>query len=459
MSSFGRDFIWGAATAAYQIEGAHNLDGRGSSIWDTFSRIPGKVANGDTGDVACDFYHLYPQDIAMMRELGIKHFRMSLAWSRMFPNGDAVRNQKGFDFYDRVIDALLEAGIEPNVTLYHWDLPQPLEDQGGWPTRVVLDPFEDYARAVGEHFGDRVKRWAPINEPWCVSWLGYGLGLHAPGITDFSKAIAAAHHTVVAHNRATKALHETVRDALVGPVLNQALPDVDDITDPFQLNAAEVLDMNQNTFWMNAILRGEYPEKAYEVYGDRLRSVIQPGDLDVQPIEWLGVNFYTNARIGHQIEGPAQMKQSIVSTLIGASIESTPVGPLTDMGWPITPQGIGDLLVRWTREYPAELPQLFISENGCAYDDGPGADGRVRDDRRIDYLSRHIASVERAIERGANVGGYYEWSLLDNYEWALGYEKRFGMVHVDYQTQVRTPKDSAHWYAGVIRRNGLPKAD
>ena len=459
MSSFGKDFIWGAATAAYQIEGAHDLDGRGVSIWDTFSRIPGKVANGDTGDVACEFYHLYPQDIAIMQELGIKHFRMSLAWSRMFPNGDAVRNQKGFDFYDRVIDALLEAGIEPNVTLYHWDLPQPLEDQGGWPTRVVLDPFEDYARAVGEHFGDRVKRWAPINEPWCVSWLGYGLGLHAPGITDFSKAIAAAHHTVVAHNRATKALHETVRDVLVGPVLNQALPDVDDITDPFQLNAAEVLDMNQNTFWMNAILRGEYPEKAYEVYGDRLRSVIQPGDLDVQPIEWLGVNFYTNARIGHQIEGSTQMKQRIVSTLIGASIESTPVGPLTDMGWPITPQGIGDLLVRWTREYPAELPQLFISENGCAYDDGPGADGRVRDDRRIDYLSRHIASVERAIKRGANVGGYYEWSLLDNYEWALGYEKRFGMVHVDYQSQVRTPKDSAHWYAGVIRRNGLPKAD
>ena len=459
MSSFGKDFIWGAATAAYQIEGAHNLDGRGVSIWDTFSRIPGKVANGDTGDVACDFYHLYPQDIAIMQELGIKHFRMSLAWSRMFPNGDAVRNQKGFDFYDRVIDALLEAGIEPNVTLYHWDLPQPLEDQGGWPTRVVLDPFEDYARAVGEHFGDRVKRWAPINEPWCVSWLGYGLGLHAPGITDFSKAIAAAHHTVVAHNRATKALHETVRDVLVGPVLNQALPDVDDITDPFQMNAAQVLDMNQNTFWMNAILRGEYPEKAYEVYGDLLRSVIQPGDLDVQPIEWLGVNFYTNARIGHQIEGSTHMKQRIVSTLIGASIESTPVGPLTDMGWPITPQGIGDLLVRWTREYPAELPQLFISENGCAYDDGPGADGRVRDDRRIDYLSRHIASVERAIERGADVGGYYEWSLLDNYEWALGYEKRFGMVHVDYQTQVRTPKDSAHWYAGVIRRNGLPKAD
>ena len=457
MSSFGKDFIWGAATAAYQIEGAYNLDGRGMSIWDTFSRMPGKVANGDTGDIACDFYHLYPKDISMMQELGIKHFRMSLAWSRMFPDGDGNRNQKGFDFYDRVIDSLLEAGIEPNVTLYHWDLPQALQDRGGWPTRSVLDPFEDYARAVGEHFGDRVKRFAPINEPWCVSWLGYGLGIHAPGATDYSQAIAAAHHTVVAHNRATRALHETVSNALVGPVLNQTMPDVDDITDPFQMNAARVLDMYQNTFWMNAILKGEYPETAYEFYGDRLTSVIQEGDLEVQPIEWLGINFYSNARIGHQITGQSQMKQGVVANLIGASIESTPQGPLTDMGWPITPQGIGDLLVRWTREYPDVLPQLFISENGCAYPDGPDADGIVNDTRRIDYLNSHIASVERAIERGANVGGYYEWSLLDNYEWSYGYEKRFGMVHVDYETQVRTPKQSARWYADVIRQNGLPK--
>ena len=456
MSSFPSDFIWGAATAAYQIEGAHDVDDRGPSIWDTFSRIPGKVVNGDTGDIACDFYNRYPEDIRMMQELGIKHFRMSIAWARLFPNGDAVRNPKGFDFYDRVIDALLSAGIEPNVTLYHWDLPQSLGDLGGWADRSVLEPFAEYAGAVGSHFGDRVKRFAPINEPWCVSWLGHGLGLHAPGETDFSRAIAAAHHTVVGHNLATKALHDTVTNALVGPVLNQTMPDVDDITDPFQMRAASVLDMNQNTFWMNAILKGEYPELAYEIYGDDLRSVVHEGDLEVQPIEWLGVNFYSNARIGHRVDGPAQMKQSIVSKLIGATMESKPMGPLTDMGWPITPQGIGDLLVRWTREYPDQLPRLFISENGVAFDDGPDESGRVADQRRIDYLNAHIGSVQRAIERGADVGGYYVWSLLDNFEWALGYEKRFGIVHVDYQTQVRTPKDSARWYSQVLQFNSLP---
>jgi beta-glucosidase len=459
MSSFPNDFIWGAATAAYQIEGAWDKDGRGVTIWDTFSRIPGKVVNGDTGDVACDFYNLYPRDIELMKQLGIKHFRMSFAWSRLFPNGDGVRNEQGFAFYDRVIDALLEAGIEPNVTLYHWDLPQALADKGGWSSRIILDAFEDYARAVGQHFGDRVKRFAPINEPWCVSWLGYGLGIHAPGIADFSQAIAAAHHTVVAHNRATKALRETVPGALIGPVLNQTVPDIDDYTDPFQIHAANVLDMNQNTFWVEAILRGEYPQIAYEVYGDRLSSVIHEGDLEVQAIDWFGINYYSNARIGHKVDKQAQMKQSIVATLIGASLESTPVGPVTDMGWPITPQGIGDLLVRWTREYGSILPPLFITENGCAYPDGPDADGRVRDTRRIEYLNSHIASVERAIERGADVRGYYEWSLLDNYEWAFGYEKRFGMVHVDYQTQKRTPKDSAHWYSQLIRNNALPESN
>lgn len=457
MSKFPQDFIWGAATAAYQIEGAHNADGRGLSIWDTFSRVPGKIANSDNGDIACDFYNRYSDDIKLMQDLGLKHFRLSLAWPRLFPQGVGARNQAGFDFYDRLIDGLLEAGIEPNVTLYHWDLPQALEDKGGWSSREILKPFEEYAREVGSHFGDRVKRFSPINEPWCVSWLGYGLGIHAPGITDFTKAIAAAHHTVVAHNLATKALRETVSGALIGPVLNQTLPDVDDITDPFQMHAAEVLDMNQNTFWMEAILRGAYPAKAYEIYGEALSSVIVEGDLEVQPIDWLGVNYYFNSRIGHKVDTDGLMKQSIVAKLIGGTPEGSPIGNQTDMGWPITPQGIGDLLVRWTREYGADLPKLFIAENGCAYGDQPDESGRVRDSRRIDYMHDHILSVRTAIERGADVGGYYAWSLLDNFEWALGYEKRFGLVHVDYSTQVRTPKDSAYWYRELMASNEIPR--
>ena len=453
--TFPDGFLWGAATASYQVEGAATEDGRGPSIWDTFSHTPGRVLNGDTGDVACDHYHRWPEDLGLLREIGVRAYRFSFAWPRLIPAGTGAREPRGFAFYDRLIDGLLEAGIEPVATLYHWDLPQPLQDAGGWPSRAVLDPFEEYVRAVGEHFGDRVRRFAPINEPWVVSWLGYGTGVHAPGVADLGQAIAAAHHTVVAHNRATRALHAVVPGALVGPVLNQALPDVDDISDPFQVRAAAVQDMNQNLFWMEAILRGRYPDIAYEVYGDRLASVVQPGDLEVQPIDWLGINFYFNARIGHQLTNPVDQQYDIVGALIGGVPENAPVGPTTDMGWPITPQGIGDLLVRWTREYGDVLPQMFITENGCAYDDGPDADGRVRDTRRIDYLRAHIASIGDAIDRGANVGGYFQWSLLDNFEWALGYAKRFGLVHVDYATQQRTLKDSAHWYADVIRRNGL----
>ena len=453
--TFPDGFLWGAATASYQVEGAATEDGRGPSIWDTFSHTPGRVLGGDTGDVACDHYHRWPEDLGLLRELGAKAYRFSIAWPRLIPAGTGAREPRGFAFYDRLIDGLLEAGIEPVATLYHWDLPQPLQDLGGWPSRAILEPFEEYVRAAGEHFGDRVKRFAPINEPWVVSWLGYGTGVHAPGVADIAQAIAASHHTVVAHNRATRALREVVPGALIGPVLNQALPDVDDVSDPFQMRAAAVQDMNQNLFWMDAILRGRYPEIAYEVYGDRLSSVVEPGDLDVEPIDWLGINFYFNARIGHRLQAPAEQRYDIIGSLIDGVPENAPVGPVTDMGWPITPQGIGDLLVRWTREYPGLLPQMFITENGCAYDDGPDAEGRVRDTRRIDYLRAHIASIGDAIDRGANVGGYFQWSLLDNFEWALGYAKRFGIVHVDFETQQRTLKDSAHFYRDVIARNGL----
>ena len=442
--TFPQDFRWGAATASFQIEGASTEDGRGASIWDTFCATPGKVANGDTGEVACDHYHRFPEDIAIMRELGIRNYRLSLAWPRLFPGGGSQRNAKGFDFYDRLIDNLLEAGIEPNVTLYHWDLPQELEDAGGWPTRAVLAPFEAYAAAVGEHFGDRVKRFAPHNEPAVFAYLGYGNGVHAPGIVDEAKSFAAAHHTVVAHNLAMRALRETVPGAQLGPVLAQSAFDVDDYSDPQQMAAAAHADAFRNGFWMDGMLLGKYPDIVMQERADELEQLIKPGDLDVQPIDWLGVNFYFNGRIGSR-------------NADGSYFRDHTGRDHTDMGWPITPHGLSTLLLKWHRVYGDLIPELYVTENGCAYPDGPGADGLVHDQRRIAYLRQHLAAVEEAIDGGAPVKGYYQWSLLDNFEWAYGYEKRFGIVHVDFETQQRTIKDSARWYADVIQRNGLPQ--
>lgn len=451
---FSSEFLWGVATSSYQIEGATNEDGRGPSIWDTFAATPGKVVNGESGEVANDHYHLYKNDVALMKSLGVKAYRFSIAWSRLFPLGNDVREERGFAFYNNLIDELLEAGIEPVITLYHWDLPQALQDKGGWADRSIIQAFENYAQAVAEAFGDRVKRFSPINEPWCVAWLGYGIGVHAPGIQDYRQAIAAAHHTIVSHNRATQAIRRARPDALVGPVLNQSLADIDDPTDPRQLRAAAVMDVNQNTFWMDGIFKGEYPAIAWEIYGDDLRDVVKPGDLDVVKNDWLGINFYNNARIGYEITSPENTRAGIIEHFAGFSVESKPVGELTDMGWPITPHGLGNLLTRWTREYGSDLPQMFITENGAAYDDEPNEAGLINDVRRIQYLNDHILEVRKAIERGANVGGYFQWSLMDNFEWAVGYAKRFGIVHVNYETQKRTLKESAKFYADVIATHG-----
>lgn len=451
---FSKDFMWGVATSSYQIEGAANEDGRGASIWDTFAATPGKVINGENGLVANDHYHLYKDDVALMKGLGVKAYRFSIAWSRLFPAGDTVREERGFDFYNKLIDELVAAGIEPVVTLYHWDLPQALEDKGGWASREILDAFEFYAGAVADAFGDRVKMFSPINEPWCVAWLGYGLGIHAPGLQDYDKAIVVAHHTVVAHNRATKAIKASRPDALVGPVLNQSLADVDDISDPAQRRAAQVFDTIQNTFWMDGIFRGDYPATAYEIYGSALTDAIKPGDLETVKNDWLGINFYNNVRIGYQVSPTESGPAGLVEHFAGFAVESAPLGELTDMGWPITPHGLGNLLSRWTREYAGVVPPIFITENGAAFGEEPDANGEVKDDRRISYLNDHILEVGKAIQRGANVGGYFQWSLMDNFEWAEGYGKRFGIVHVDYETQKRTLKNSAKFYAELIATNG-----
>lgn len=455
---FPKDFLWGVATSSYQIEGAAKEDGRGPSIWDTFCETPGKVANGDTGEVANDHYHRYVEDIALMKQLGAKAYRFSVSWSRLFPKGDEVAEPRGFAFYNRLIDELLANSIEPVLTLFHWDLPQPLQDKGGWANRETVDAFEFYAGEVAKAFGDRVKRFSPINEPWVMSWLGYGMGYHAPGITDYAQAIAASHHTVVAHNRAVKAIKAVYPNALVGPVLSQTLPDVDDYTDPKQMRAAEAIDATQNLFWMDALLRGEYPPLVWELYGDDLRKVVKPGDLEVVKNDWLGVNYYFNARVGHEVAADHETRFRIIDQFLGYAVEGQTSGEETDMGWPITPHGLGSLLVRWTREYGDLLPQLFITENGVAYDTVPDADGKVRDDKRISYFNDHLLSIRDAIERGANVGGYFAWSLMDNFEWAMGFGMRFGLIYVDFKTQERIIKESGHWYRKTIETNGTELA-
>jgi beta-glucosidase len=455
MRNFPTNFLWGAATAAYQVEGAAAEDGRGLSIWDTFSHTPGKTDNGDSGDIACDMYHRYPADIEIMQGLGIKGYRLSISWSRLFPNGDEVREERGFAFYDNLINKLLAEGITPYITLYHWDLPQALEDKGGWRSRETVDAFGKYAAAVAQHFGDRVKRFAPINEPWCVAWLGHGLGVHAPGISDRPTAFKVAHHTVIAHATAVNAMRAVRSDLKIGPVLNQANYPADDPSDPVQAHASAILDAVQNRWWMDAIFYGKYPEILVEEFGSEFQEAILAGDMELAqtPNDWLGINYYFDTRVG--ASDAAKTVEFDNSALLGLTIDSTPVGELTDMGWPITPEGLSGMLVRWHKEFGERLPQIFITENGCAYPDGPDHNGKVSDQRRISYLDKHLNALLDAIDQGVNIGGYFQWSLLDNFEWSLGYQKRFGIIHVDYETQKRTPKESAHWYSQVIKANGL----
>lgn len=455
MRKFPEGFLWGAATAAYQVEGAAREDGRGASIWDTFSHTPGKTDNGDTGDVACDMYHRYPADIALMQGLGIKGYRLSISWSRLFPNGDEVREERGFAFYDDLINTLIAQGITPYITLYHWDLPQALEEKGGWRNRSTIDAFGRYAAAVAEHFGDRVKHFAPINEPWCVAWLGYGLGVHAPGISDRPTAFKVAHHTVLAHATAVNAMRAVRDDLKIGPVLNHANYPADDPSDPEQAHASDILDAVQNRWWMDAIFYGKYPQVLIDEFGSEFLSAILPGDMELAQTknDWIGINYYFDTRVG-----PSDAANPIAfdnSALLGLSIDSKPRGEVTDMGWPITPAGLTNLLVRWTDEFGSRLPQIFITENGCAYPDGPDAAGKVNDQHRIAYLEKHLKALLDAIDQGVDIGGYFQWSLLDNFEWSLGYQKRFGIIYVNYLTQERILKDSARWYSQVILANGL----
>ena len=428
--AFPSDFVWGAATAAYQVEGAATEDGRGESIWDRFSATPGNVANGDTGAIACDTYHRYAEDIRLMRTLGIGAFRLSVAWPRILPEGRGPVNRAGLDFYDRLVDDLLANGLDPYVTLYHWDLPQALEENGGWPVRDTVDAFTEYTEVVVARLGDRVRHWITQNEPWVISWLGYGLGVHAPGRTSDSDALAAGHHILLAHGRAAEVLRREAPASEVGIAIDLVpmYPFSDTEAD---IEAAHREDGFRNRWFLDAVLGRGYPEDMLERYAEILPPIAD-GDLETiaAPLDFLGINYYT---------------RNVVRAGVGEV--ATEGAEHTDMGWEVYPDGLRDLLVRLHAEY--ELPDLYITENGAAFPDSRN-NGTVRDPRRIAYLGGHLDAVASAIADGVPVRGYFLWSLLDNFEWAFGYSRRFGIVYVDFETLERVPKDSFAWYRDFI---------
>jgi beta-glucosidase len=440
-AQFPEGFIWGAATAAYQIEGGVHEGGRGESIWDRFSHTPGKVLNGDTGDVACDHYHRWRDDIGLMRELGLDAYRFSVAWPRILPNGRGQSNSQGLDFYDRLVEGLLEAGIDPWVTLYHWDLPQALEDEGGWTNRVTIDAFAEYTDAITRRLGDRVKNWITINEPWVVSILGYMWGIMAPGRTDPKEALQVAHSLLVSHGRAVDVVRSNVPSGRVGITLNLAhvYPDTDSDED---VRAARITDGFSNRWFLDPVFKGEYPADMLELFGEGAPEV-QDGDFELtsRPTDFLGINSYF----------PSYAKADPEAPFGAGQVERE--GEKTATGWLVEPKGFEDLLIRVQNDY--EPDEIYVTENGAAFDDPKPENGRVNDLRRTSYIHDHLLAAHRAIEAGTTLKGYFVWSLMDNFEWAQGYSKRFGITYVDYESQERTIKDSGHWYAGVIEANGV----
>ena len=462
---FPPTFLFGAATAAYQIEGAAHEDGRTDSIWDVFSRVPGAVVNADNGDVACDHYHRYRDDVALMKDLGLQTYRFSTSWARVRPDGGPL-NAKGIDFYSRLVDELLEKGILPWLTLYHWDLPQALEDKGGWTNRDTAYLFNDYALSVHDALGDRVKNWTTLNEPWCSSFLSYIGGEHAPGRQDPAAGLAAGHHLLLGHGLAVQSLRERDASLGLGITLNLTVADPVDANDPGDLDAVRRIDGQFNRFFLDPIFRGAYPADLLEdVAGLGFDAVVQPGDLEIisAPIDALGVNYYHGELVSaHPSEQPMSTeapsprpKRSPFPAAEGVHWHLRDL-PLTAMNWEVQPEGLTRLLQRIHTEYTAPAGvKLYVTENGAAYDDVVGEDGVVHDADRAEFLELHLGAILDAIELGVPVHGYFYWSLMDNYEWAWGYDKRFGIVRVDYDTLERTPKDSAHAYARVISGRAL----
>jgi beta-glucosidase len=454
---FPSDFVWGAATAAYQIEGSVAVDGRGRSIWDAFSHSPGRVNGGDTGDVAVDHYRRFRDDVRIMADLGLTAYRFSVAWPRIQPSGAGAPNQAGLDFYSELVDELCQHGIEPWLTLYHWDLPLALENLGGWPERDTAARFADYASVVHTALGDRVRQWTTMNEPWCSAFLGYASGVHAPGRTEPGAALRAAHHLMLGHGLATQAIRAADSSASIGVTLNlyATAPATGSAADA---DAARRVDGMQNRLFLDPILLGSYPADVLadlaDAGHDDLADVVHDGDLTVisTPIDLLGINYYSRHLVA---AGPAPEPGEAPSPWVGSeNVRMVASGlPTTAMGWDIDSAGLSEVLGRVHDNYP-EVP-LYVTENGSAFDDEVGTDGAIHDLERTDYLEQHLTACHQAIAAGVPLRGYFAWSLLDNFEWAWGYSKRFGLVYVDYSTQERIPKDSARRYAEVIRQGAI----
>lgn len=449
MMHFPKDFLWGAATAAYQIEGAWQADGKGESIWDRFAHTPGKIRNGDTGDVACDHYHRWAHDIRIMQALGLRAYRFSTAWTRILPNGRGRANQAGLDFYSRLVDGLLAADIIPAVTLYHWDLPQALQDEGGWANRATAHAFVEYADTLSRCLGDRVKFWITHNEPAVATWLGYLSGEHAPGLRDLPTAVAASHHLLLSHGWAVPIIRSNSAAAEVGATLNinWLLPATHS---PADRAAWRDVDGRWTRWFLDPLVGRRYPGdvmaslEADGAFANGVPALMQPGDLDAiaVPTDFVGLNYYNRDTVRSQ---PV----------------ASPTGPrdpahYTEMGWEVYPDGLLRVLLRLAFEY--QVPKIFITENGASYGDLPGPDGRVHDIHRLNYLRTHLAAAQQALALGVPLAGYFLWSLLDNFEWAQGYAQRFGIVHVDFDSQARMMKESGRWYAEVARRGHLDSA-
>jgi len=450
---FPKGFVWGVATSAFQIEGASDVDGRGPSIWDTYAARPGAIEDGSDASKACDHFFRYGEDVDLMRLLGVGAYRFSVAWPRIVPSGRGAVNDAGLDFYDRLVDRLLEAKIAPWVTLYHWDLPQALEDQGGWTSRSVVDAFVEYSEAVAGRLGDRVDRWVTHNEPWCASILGYALGQHAPGRTSWPDALVASHHMLLSHARAVPIIRSNSPSAKVGIVnlMSHCVPASPSEADH---DAARQFDGELNRWYLDPIYRGRYPEDvvAHHERQGRLPaglSFVRPGDVDeIQtPIDFVGVNYYSRAVVRSSAIPEADNEPR--------SIPVPDPTELTDMGWEVYPEGLTQTLLRVNADY--RPGSLVVTENGAAYATGPGDDGLVRDTRRCDYLQSHLRACLAAIDAGVPLHGYFLWSLLDNFEWAFGLTKRFGIVWVDFGTQERIIKASGHLYSRIVRSNELPQ--
>ncbi len=452
---FPAGFWWGAATASYQIEGATEDDGRTPCIWDTFAATPGKVANGDSGAGATEHYYRYREDVALMAELGLNAYRFSVAWPRVRPRGGDRSNPAGLAFYDRLVDELLSKGIKPVATLYHWDLPQELEDAGGWANRDTAYRFADYTSDVARLLADRVDLWCTLNEPWCSAFLGYGSGVHAPGRTDHADSLSAAHHLMLAHGLSTAVLRSAKSDANISFAINAGVVRAAS-DDPADVDAARRIDGLLNRIFLDPVLKGAYPQDVIDDTSEITDwSFVRDGDLAIisAPIDGLGLNYYQPDLVS-AANPPRDEPHGPYPTGEKVQWHRIP-GPRTEMDWPIDPSGLEEILLRVKRDYGDDLA-LYVTENGAAFPDKL-VDGEIRDTDRVDFLHNHLAAAHRALEAGANLRGYFVWSLLDNFEWALGYGKRFGIIHVDYETQVRTLKQSAHWYRDVIASGGITR--